>query len=183
METRAKWTELIPDTGLRMAEVYDQGDTLYTPGIGNVLNSTGGVGAQRNFTGKTSFGGLKKFRDGDSIPSTSRDKTYNTSVAYSNYGESVEVTANTIEDRDFAEQLDEMKDMSRMANYSRDKSGMQLFNGGFATTVSVNGYDMTWYGDGKPQFSTIHPTVLQVHIVILPQIQTILIIVILLIPL
>ncbi len=159
METRAKWTDLIPDTGLKMAEVFDQGDSMYTPGISAVLNSTTGVGAQRNFTGKTGFGELKKFPDGSNIPSTSRDKTYNTSVAYTNYGESVEVTANTIEDRDFEAQLDEMKDMSRMANYSRDKSGMQLFNGGFATTVSVNGYDMTWYGDAKPQYSTVHPTV------------------------
>lgn len=159
METRAKWTDLIPDTGLRIAEVYDQGDSMYTPGISSVLTQTTGEGAQRNFTGKTSFGELKKFTDGDNIPSTSRDKTYNTSVAYVNYGESVSVTANQIEDRDFDEQLDEMKDMSRMANYSMDKSGMQLFNGGFATTVTVNGYDMTWYGDGKPQFSTVHPTV------------------------
>lgn len=159
METRAKWTDLIPDTGLRIAEVYDQGDKMYAPGISSVLQVTTGEGAQRNFTGKTSFGEIKKFRDGDNIPQISRDKTYNTSVAYNNYGGSVQVTANQIEDRDFDSQLDEMKDMSRSANYSQDKAGMQLFNGGFATTVTVNGYDMTWYGDGKPQFSTIHPTV------------------------
>ena len=52
-----------------------------------------------------------------------------------------------------------MKDLSVAANFSQDKSGMQLFNGGFATTAKVNGYTMTFYGDAVPTFSTVHPTV------------------------
>lgn len=159
IETRAKWTDLIPDTGLKIAEVVDQGDMLYTPGIFGLLNSkTAPAVAQQNYTGKTGFGRLKKFADGDDIPEMSRDKTYTTSVVYNNYGGSVIVTKLQIEDRDFAAELDEMKDLSRSYNQSIDESSLQLFNGGFATTVTVNGYDMTWYGDAKPQYSTIHPT-------------------------
>jgi phage major head subunit gpT-like protein len=159
IETRAKWTDLIPDTGLKIAEVVDQGDMLYTPGIPSLLNTKNAPAvAQQNYTGKTGFGKLKKFADGDDIPEVSRDKTYTTSVLYNNYGGTVMVTKNQIEDRDFAAELDEMKDLSRSYNQSIDESSMQLFNGGFATTVSVNGYDMTWYGDGKPLFSTVHPT-------------------------
>lgn len=160
IETRAKWTDLIPDTGLRIAEVVDQGDMLYTPGIPQILNvKNAPKAAQQNYTGKTPFGRLSKFADGDDIPEGTRDKTYTTSVVYNNYGLAVQVTKNQIEDRDFAAELDEMKDLSRSANQSVDESSMQLFNGGFATTVTVNGYDMTWYGDNKPLFSTIHPTV------------------------
>lgn len=158
-ESRAKWTDLIPDTGLKISEVFDQGDDLYTPGVGSVLHVTSGEGAQKNYTGKTGFGKLRKFTDGDDVPTVTRDKTYTTKVVYNNYGGSVEVTKNQIEDRDFDAELDEMKDLSRSANYSVDESSMQLFNGGFATTVTVNGWDMTWYGDGKPLFSTVHPTV------------------------
>ena len=158
MESRAKWTDLIPDTGLKISEVYDQGDDLYTPGINSVINVATGEGAQKNYTGKTGFGKLLKFADGDDVPTISRDKSYTTKVLYNNYGGAVEVTKNQIEDRDFAAELDEMKDMSRSANYSVDQAGMQLFNGGFATTVTVNGWDMTWYGDAKPLFSTVHPT-------------------------
>lgn len=158
-ESRAKWTDLIPDTGLRISEVFDQGDDLYTPGVSSVMHVTSGEGAQKNYTGKTGFGKLRKFADGDDVPTLTRDKTYTTKVVYNNYGGSVEVTKNQIEDRDFDAELDEMKDLSRSANYSVDESAMQLFNGGFATTVTVNGWDMTWYGDGVPQFSTIHPTV------------------------
>lgn len=159
IETRAKWTDLIPDTGLKIAEVVDQGDMLYTPGVFNIINSkTAPAVAQQNYTGKTGFGRLKYFADGDDIPEMSRDKTYTTSVVYNNYGGSVAVTKLQIEDRDFSAELDEMKDLSRSYNQSIDESSMQLFNGGFATTVSVNSYNMTWYGDGKPQYSTVHPT-------------------------
>lgn len=159
MENIQKWTDLIPDVGLRIAEVYDQGDDLYQPGIFAVLKQSTSAKAQDNYSGKTGFGKVKQFEDGDDVPTIERFKTYTTKVVYRNYGGAVEVTKNLIEDRDFESELDEMKDMSRSVNYSMDESGAQMFNGGFATTVTVNGYDMTWYGDGKPQFSTIHPTV------------------------
>lgn len=159
MENIQKWTDLIPDVGLRIAEVYDQGDDLYSPGIFAVLKQSTSAKAQDNYSGKTGFGKVKQFEDGDDVPTIERFKTYTTKVVYRNYGGAVEVTKNLIEDRDFESELDEMKDMSRSVNYSMDESGAQMFNGGFATTVTVNGYDMTWYGDGKPQFSTIHPTV------------------------
>lgn len=159
MENRQKWTDLIPDTGLRIAEVYDQGGDQYSPGIFNLLKATSATGAQENVTGKTGFGKVKQFEDGDDIPTVERFKTYTTKIIYRNYGGAVEVTKNLIEDRDFQSELDEMKDMSRSVNYAMDESGCQLFNGGFATTATVNGYDMTFYGDGVPQFSTVHPTV------------------------
>lgn len=159
MENRQKWTDLIPDTGLKITEFYDQGDSLYTPGIFSVLKTGSDTKAQQNTTGKTGFGKVKQFEDGDDVPTVERFKTYTTKVIYRNYGAAVEVTKNLIEDRDFENELDEMKDLSRSVNYSMDESGAQLFNGGFATTSTVNGYDMFWYGDGKPQYSTIHPTV------------------------
>lgn len=158
-ESRGKWTDLIPDVGLRISELFDQGDDQYTPGIFNVLNKSNGEGAQKNYTGKTGFGEIREFEDGDNVPAVSRYKTYTTQVVYKNYGGHVNVTKNMMEDRDFDAQLGEMKDLSRTANYSQDKSGMQLFNGGFATTSLVNGYTIHFYGDGVPTFSTIHPTV------------------------
>lgn len=158
-ETRAKWTDLIPDTGLKIAEVFDQGNELYTPGIPNLLNMKSAPDvAQQNYTGKTGFGRLRNFADGDDVPTLSRDNSYTTSVVYNNYGGAVQVTKLQIEDRDFEAELDEMKDLARSYNQSIDESSMQLFNGGFATTVAVNGYNMTWYGDAKPLFSTVHPT-------------------------
>jgi len=159
MENRSSWTDLIAGVGLQIAEVFDLGQEEYMPGIGNVLTSTTGTGAERNFTGKTGLGELYEFEEGDDIPLRKRYKTYTTKVTYNNFGNGVQVTKNNIMDRDFDAQLDEMKDLSVAANFAQDKSGLQLFNGGFATTQKVNGYTMTFYNDGVPTFSTVHPTV------------------------
>lgn len=159
METRGTWTDLIAGVGLEISEVFDQGQEEYTPGINQVLIQTTGAGAQRHFTGKTGLGRLTMFDEGDDITVKRRYKTYETHVAYNFYGEAIQVTKAEIEDRNFEAQLDEMKDLSVAANFSQDESGMQLFNGGFATTTTVNGYKLTFYGDAKPTFSTVHPTV------------------------
>lgn len=114
---------------------------------------------QANYTGKTGVGELQRFDEGDDLPGGRRYKTYTTKVVPNDYGKFIDVTAQAIEDRDFASDLSEMKDLGVAANYSQDASAMQLFNGGFATTIDVNGYRMTWYGDGEPLFSTVHSTV------------------------
>lgn len=158
MENIQKWTDLIPDVGLRISDFFDQGDELYLPGIFSVIKKGTDTKAQANSKGKTGFGKVKQYEDGDDIPTIERFPTYLTKVIYRNYGGAVEVTKNLIEDRDFESELDEMKDMSRSINYSIDESGCQLFNGGFSTTQTVNGYDMFWYGDAKPQYSTVHPS-------------------------
>ena len=158
IESRGTWSDLVDGVGLEIADVFDQGQEEYIPGISNLLISSTGAGAQRNYSGKTGSGRLRKFDDGDDIPASRRYKAYSTQVVYNNYGNYVEVTKNLIQDRNFSDKLDEMRDLSIGANFSQDESGMQLFNGGFATTTTVNGYEMTWYGDALPQFSTIHAT-------------------------
>lgn len=158
MENRGLWTDLVAGVGLEIAEVFDLGQEQYMPGIGNILTTTTGTGAEKHLTGKTGLGRLKAFSEGDDVPLNKRTKLYTTDVAYNNYGDGVQVTKNQIEDRDFSAQLDEMKDLSIAASFSQDESGMQLYNGGFATTSTVNGYTMNFYGDGVPTFSTVHPT-------------------------
>jgi phage major head subunit gpT-like protein len=156
IEARGKWTDLIGGVGIEIGEVFDQGQEEYTPGIGAVLMTTSGDGAQRYVTGKTGIGRLNLFDEGDDLSLGNRHKTFTTKVAYNNYGSGVMVTKNNIMDRDFSEQLDEMRDLSVAANFSQDEAGMQIFNGGFATTEVVNGYKLNLYGDGQPTFSTQH---------------------------
>lgn len=158
METRGKWTDLISGVGLEIADVFDQGQEEYRPGISNVLSVTQGAGAQRNFTGKTGAGRLSKFDDGDNMGEGSRHKTYNTTTVYNGYGEYLQITANTIVDHDYQEELGAMSDLSMAANFSQDEAGMQIFNGGFSTAEDVGGYTINWYGDDVPLYSTVHPT-------------------------
>lgn len=158
MESRGVWTDLIAGVGLEISEVFDQGQEEYTPGINQVLIQTSGDGAEKHYSGKTGLGRLTRFEEGDDLAIKRRYKTYTTHVAYNFYGEGIQVTKAQIEDRDFEAQLDEMKDLSVAANFSQDEAGMQLFNGGFATTAEVRGYKLNFYGDGVPTFSTVHPT-------------------------
>lgn len=158
MESRGTWTDLIAGVGLQISEVFDQGQEEYTPGISSLLITTSGDVAEKHFSGKTGVGRLSLFEEGDDISVKRRYKTYKTSIAYNFYGSAIQVTKANIEDRDFDAQLDEMKDLSVATNFSQDESGMQLFNGGFATTNLVRGYKLGFYGDGVPTFSTVHPT-------------------------
>lgn len=158
IESRSKWGELIPDVGLRMTQVFDQGDMLYTPGISNLLRVQTMDKAQENYTGKTSFGKMRKFEDGDAIPEVERHKTYNTTINANNYGASVSVTKNMVEDRDYADQLDEFKDLSRTANFSVDVSGANVYNSLFVTTPTDASFGIDFYNDGVPTASTVHPT-------------------------
>ena len=159
MESRGTWTDLIAGVGLHISEVFDQGQEEYVPGISALLIKTTGVGGERHFGGKTGAGRLTRFEEGDDMSVGRRFKTYKTSIAYNFYGNALQVTKANIEDREFNDQLDEMKDLSVAANFSQDEAGMQLFNGGFATTDTVRGYKLNFYGDLVPTFSTVHPTV------------------------
>lgn len=159
VETRGIWTDFIGGVGLEIAEVFNQAQEQYKPGIFALLNNVTGTGAQRTVGGKTGTGRVRLFNDGDNVPGLTRYKTYDTTIAYYDFGGHVSVTKNTIDDRNWSSELDEMKDLSISANYSQDESGVQLLNGGFATATLVNGYKIALYGDGVPTFSTIHPTV------------------------
>lgn len=158
IETRSIWTDFIDGIGAELSEVFDQGQAEYLPGIGNLLTVTRGVGAQRRVSSVTGFGKVRQFDEGDNLPELRRARGYNTTITYNSYGGYVQVTKEALEDNEYRAIMEEMKGLGRSMNFAQDQSGAQIFNGGFATTADVNGFTMDWYGDGKPLFSTIHPT-------------------------
>jgi hypothetical protein len=159
MESRGNFGGLIGGVGLQFFDVIDQALETYSPGIFQVLPSVSVTGAQENYTSVTGIGELRKFDgDGEDITTARRHQSYTTKALWTNYGTSVEVSYNQLQDNDYQAELDAAHHMAIAANFSQDKSGVQLFNGGFSTATNVNSYDMTWYGDGVPLFSTVHPT-------------------------
>jgi len=159
IETKGNWTYEVGGVNIPIMDYADQGDREYTPGIFNILNGDTGTDiGQKNFVGKTGFSSLTKTNEGGKFADVERSSTYLTQMAYTKYTGNVSMTDELIADNNYKSQLNAMKDLTRAANYIQDESGLQLYNGGFATTVTVNGYDMSWYGDSKPLFSTIHPT-------------------------
>lgn len=160
MESRGNFGGLIGGVGLQFFDVIDQGLKTYQPGIFSLLRRKDVTGAQENYTSITGLGEVRKFDgDGEDITVTRQYKAYNTTAIWTNYGQSVEMSYNLLQDNDYQAELNAARKMGIAIQFSQDKSGVQLFNGGFATTVNVNNYDMTWYGDDVPLFSTVHPTV------------------------
>lgn len=159
MESRGNFGDLVGGVGLQMFEVFDQALTQYQVGISAILTVQAVTGAQENYTSLTGSGELRKFDgDGEDITSTRRHKSYTTKALWTNYGQSIEVSYNQLEDNDYQAELDAMHHMGIAANMSQDKSGVQIINGGFTTSTNVNGYDVSLYGDGVPTFSTVHPS-------------------------
>lgn len=160
IEMRSKWGELIKGTGLQILEAIDQGSELYTPGISSLLMMETSDAGQKNFTGKVSENRITRKDEAEDTDELSRYKTYVTSVDYTAYAAKIEVSRETLMDRDFAGVLDEATDIGRASNFSQDEAGIQLFNGGFTTRkASILGYRYQYYNDGVPTFSVQHPTV------------------------
>ncbi len=156
--TRGGYQNQIADVGLKLAEFFDQGLNIYTPGISQLLTTKTGDGAQKNYESMTTGGELVKVEEGEAATDAARYLGYLTQVRYTKYMRSLSVTQEMIDDRSYEPIFDEAAQLGRNANYSMDRSGMQLFNGAFSTTRTVNGYEMTWYGDGKATYSTVHPS-------------------------
>ena len=161
METRGTWGDLVGGVGLEIASVVNQAIEEYTPGINALMKVTSeGSKAEKHITGKTGSGQVSEFDgDGENMGQSRRYKTYTTTVSYTNYGQFIEVSKNQLMDQDYKSDLDVFKDEVIATRQKEDESALQLLNGGFATTTSVNGHKMIWYNDGLPQFSTIHATV------------------------
>ena len=160
IEMRSKWGELIKGTGLQILEAIDQGVELYTPGISSLLMMETSDAGQKNFTGKVSENRITRKDEAEDTDELSRYKTYVTSVDYTAYAAKIEVSRETLMDRDFAGILDEATDIGRASNFTQDEAGIQLFNGGFDTRKdSIRGYRYIYYADGVPTFSVQHPSV------------------------
>ena len=160
METRGTWGDLVGGVGLEIAGVFNQAMEEYTPGISALMNVTSeGSVAEKHFTGKTGSGQVSDFDgDGENMGQSRRYKTYTTDVTYTNHGQYIEISKNQLMDQDYKSDLDAFKDEAIALRQREDESSLQLLNGGFATTTTVNGNKVIWYGDGVPQFSTVHPT-------------------------
>lgn len=160
IETRSKWGELVRGVGIQILDAIDQGMSLYSPGISNLLTVESSNTAQKHFTGKVAENRITRKDEGEESRELERFKTYVTSVDYTAYAAKLEVTRETLMDRDFASLLDEATDIGRAANFSQDEAGIQLFNGGFDTRKeTIRGYRYQYYNDGVPTFSTQHPSV------------------------
>jgi hypothetical protein len=159
IETRGNWSGGIKGIELDIVGWYDQALDEYTPGISNLINVMSTDMARLKWTGKTGVsGGARRFDETENIPEDERHMTYETEVIPQKYGNSLSVSKEKIDDAAVEEVRQETRDITLDMQYSIDKAGMQLYNGGFATTQEVAGFKLYFYGDEVPTFSVQHPS-------------------------
>lgn len=158
METTSLWTTLIKGVDAGVAEAFDQAKQVYQL-EGGMLRLFNGKSTDQDrivISGKTPAGELTKRTQGNEASQKNRFKLFDTTYVPVEYAGYIEVTKRTLRTRAFAGIFDESKDLTIAGRLSQDKSLAQVFNAAFNTTVTVNGYDISRYGDSDPLCSTVH---------------------------
>ncbi len=101
-------------------------------------------------TGLTGLKTLTRFGEGDPIPQSVNIKTFETNWDVQDYGDSVLVTDNLLEDRQkLGAKLDEMANLAKEVDITEAKGAFQILNGGFGTAAVVNGFSIDRYNDER----------------------------------
>ena len=147
---------LIKGTAARASEVFDEQGVLANVVIPSFFKVREDDGAQYNVTGLSGPGVLVKRSEQGGYSAGRRYKTYDTSFVHSTYSKELEVSMEQLADRDWDNVWDEIRQLRKAADFWKQFAAFQVFNGGFSTTASINGVDLTRYGDSLALFSTVH---------------------------
>lgn len=147
---------LIKGTAAKASEVFDQQGELANVVIPEFFKVRSDDAAQYNVTGLSGPGVLVKRSEQSQYTQGRRYKTNDTNFIHTTYSKELEVSMEQLQDRDFDSVWDEVKQLRKAADFWKQFAAFQVFNGGFSTTASINGVDLTRYGDGLALFSTVH---------------------------
>ena len=147
---------LIKGTAAKASEVFDEQGELANVVIPSFFKVRTDDGGQYNVTGLSGPGVLVKRSESGSYSAGRRYKTRDTNYVHSTYSKELEVSMEQLQDRDFDNVWDEIRQLRKSADFWKQFAAFQVFNGGFNTTVAINGVDLTRYGDALPLFSTVH---------------------------
>ena len=144
--------------GPQFEDVFDQ-NLIKFEGMDNVKRIISFVPTDKGVlrtTGVTGYSFLEEFTEGKALPKDRNQLTFETVYSIRDLGKSITVTDNEAEDKErLGEKLDEMAGLTRMANITRARAAMQIFNGAFVTTAKVNGISLHRYNDER-LCSTVH---------------------------
>lgn len=157
VQTVAFLGDLAKGIDARFLEVFDENADTYKSNLPLLFKKLSSEKTRERTKLKAGTGFLVRKTEGDTITRGSQLPAYTTEYVHDTYGKGVSVTMEEIQDRDWSDKLDEFKDLSVTASVSMDQAMAQVLNGGFATTATVNGYQVSHLNDGVPLFSTIHP--------------------------
>ena len=156
-DIRGNFGGLIKGVAAKMSEVFDEAAEVYKISVPGFFKTRADQGAQYNVSGLSGAGSLTKRTEQSNYTTNRRYKTYDTAYVHSTYSMRLELSMEMLQDRDFEGLFDESRQQRIASEFWRQQAIFQVFNGGFSTTTSINGVDVTRYGDSVAVFSTAHP--------------------------
>lgn len=112
--------------------------------------------ARETIASKTGVGYAEVTPEGSNYKSDSRIASYETQFNFVKPTNSVTITEEDVEDRLVSAKLDEARDLMIGMKMTMDRDAFSIFNYGFSAQTALP-KTLTYYGDGKPLFSTLHP--------------------------
>ena len=169
IENRSTYGDLVKGMSAKFYEVFNQAKDSYSLAIDEAVAQQGnnmtalfkkrptGQARERTVV-KTGANYLVHTPEGSDFSSDSRLIAYVTEYAPAKFTQSITVTYEAIQDRDYREALDEFADLTITGKETMDKLGFNLFNRAFTAVASIPVSEgIAYYGDQKPLCSTIHP--------------------------
>lgn len=167
IETRSSYGELVKGVGVQFLDVFNQSLNSYSLAINEMYAQPGNKAtslakqlttdkATEHFLQKTGTSYPSVTAEGSAFASDSRLISYKTSVSPQLFSNSVSVSYQAIQDRDYKQALDEFGDLTVGMKEMMDKTFFDMFNLAFTAQSSLPSH-IYGFGDGKPMASTIHP--------------------------
>lgn len=170
VETRATWGDgFIKGVAAKFAEVENQAEMAYSLGIDSALGVENNKAtrlfkektsdkSQETHTNKTGVSYPTLTTEGTDYATDSRSPGYKTIFRFIKKTNSIEITEEERKDRenDLQGKFDEAYDLNVAMKMEFDRSAFSLFNYAFTAQASLPA-DLTYYSDGVPMCSTLHP--------------------------
>ena len=169
VETRATWgAGWIKGIGAKFAEIENQADKSYSLGINSALGVEANEAtrlfktkksdkAEERTSNKTGVSYPTLTTEGQDYATDSRIPGYMTVYKFIKKTNSVEITEEEKDDREaILDKMDEAKDLNVSYKMEFDRSSFSLFTYAFTAQASLPA-DLTFYSDGKPMCSILHP--------------------------
>lgn len=157
VQTSAFLQNLAKGIDAQFLDVFDQNVDYYQSELDMIFNVRSSDKKREHTRSKAGTGLLEEKQEGNTYPQGSQIIGYETEYFHNTFGKQVTVTEEEMEDKDYADKLDEFTDLVRSGSLTMDRAKAQVLNGGFVTTARVNGQKISRLNDGVPLFSTQHP--------------------------
>ena len=168
IETRATLGDsFVKGLSAKLYDIKNQAEQAYTTAFSSALgveNNTftqlfkteNSDQARETLSGKTGIGYATDTAEGADFASDSRVAGYTTQFNFRKLTNGITVTLEDREDQIVSRKLDQMQDLLVSAKMTMNRDAFSIFNNAFTAQASLSNI-LTYYGDGKPMCSTLHP--------------------------